>query len=398
LLGSLAIALIGFISLAMFSKGTRRALLAAMALTASTVGTLHAAASPDLLDETHASVRAVRALQDKVTRDLMKLENVLGTAIGVDDDGAASLVVYVEKGGRKTPELLNTIPPAMNGIPVKVEETEQFRAFVRPPNKGGGGGGGTTSSGPGTPHTAAQSFPIQLGTSGGWRSDLANGYCCGGTLGSLVQVNGVQYILSNYHVFESDIVLGGNNTIATTGSPVIQPGLIDVGCNANNAQNVGTLQVVHSLPNNNVDVGLAQANAGAVRTDGSILEIGTISHTPVGPALNQPVKKSGRTTGLTHSAISGLNATISVTYENECAGGTAFTKTFTGQIVIANSNSGFLNSGDSGSLLVEDVATNPRPVGLLYAGSSSTAIANPIGEVLNFVGAQLGGTATMVGN
>ena len=33
---------------------------------------------------------------------------------------------------------------------------------------------------------------------------------------------------------------------------------------------------------------------------------------------------------------SGLNATISVTYGNECAGGTAFTKTFTGQIVISN--------------------------------------------------------------
>ena len=48
--------------------------------------------------------------------------------------------------------------------------------------------------------------------------------------------------------------------------------------------------------------------------------------------LNQAVKKSGRTTGLTHSKITGLNATVSVTYDNECAGGAAFTKTFTGQI------------------------------------------------------------------
>ena len=121
----------------MFSKGTRRALIAAMALTASTIGTLRAApaASPELLDDTHASVRAVRALQDKVTRDLMKVENVLGTAIGLDDNGNASLVVYVEKGGRKTPELLQTIPAAMNGIPVKIEQTEQFRAFARPPTR-----------------------------------------------------------------------------------------------------------------------------------------------------------------------------------------------------------------------------------------------------------------------
>jgi hypothetical protein len=47
---------------------------------------------------------------------------------------------------------------------------------------------------------------------------------------------------------------------------------------------------------------------------------------------------------------------------------------------------------------VENVTTNPRAVGLLYAGSSTSAIANPINEVLTFVGGKLGGTATMVGN
>jgi hypothetical protein len=129
-----------------------------------------------------------------------------------------------------------------------------------------------------------------------------------------------------------------------------------------------------------------------VRTDGAILEIGTISSSTVSAAINQAVKKSGRTTGLSRSAVSGLNATISVTYDNECAGGTAFTKTFTGQIVIANNGSKFLNSGDSGSLMVEDVPTNPRAVGLLFAGSSTSAIANPIGQVLSFL------SATMVGN
>jgi hypothetical protein len=118
----------------------------------------------------------------------------------------------------------------------------------------------------------------------------------------------------------------------------------------------------------------------------------------MGASVNQAVKKSGRTTGLTHSKISGLNATINIVYDIECAGGTAFTKTFTGQIVIANTSSSFLNSGDSGSLMVEDVATNPRAVGLLYAGSSTTAIANPINDVLTFIGGELGGTATMVGN
>jgi len=104
-----------------------------------------------------------------------------------------------------------------------------------------------------------------------------------------------------------------------------------------------------------------------------------------------PVKKSGRTTGLTRSKISGLNATVSVTYDDECAGDAVFTKTFTGQIIISNKGSKFLAAGDSGSLMVEDVATNPRAVGLLFAGSSTVAVANPIDDVLNFFG------ATMVG-
>src|SRR5213075_390108 len=143
---------------------------------------------------------------------------------------------------------------------------------------------------------------------------------------------------------------------------------------------------------------IASVIPGQVRTDGAILEIGTISHLTVNASIGQAVKKSGRTTGLTRSSISGLNATISVQYENECAGGVAFTKTFTGQIVIANGGSSFLNSGDSGSLMVEDFTTNPRAVALLYAGSSTSAIANPIAAVLAFVGSRRNGTATMVGN
>ncbi|MEO7677979.1 MAG: hypothetical protein ABIV39_14565 [Verrucomicrobiota bacterium] len=342
---------------------------------------------PQELALDHPQVKAVIAVQKAVTSDMMKLPGILGTAVGADDNGATALVIYVDQDSPSRAEIVHSLPPQIRGIGVKVEVTEKFRAFRGKPATGGG-----------VSHTAKQTAPIQLGTSGGWRTDLANGYCCGGTLGSLVQVNGVQYILSNYHVLESDIVSGGNGVVATTGDAVIQPGLIDVGCNANNAQSVGTLVKISSLPNSNVDCAVAQVNLGMIRTNGAILEIGPLSSQTAGALLNQAVKKSGRTTGLTRSKVSGLNATVSITYENECAGGTAFTKTFTGQIVIANSNSSFLNSGDSGSLMVEDVSTNPRAVGLLYAGSSTSAIANPINEVLTFIGGKLGGTATMVGN
>jgi hypothetical protein len=260
-------------------------------------------------------------------------------------------------------------------VPVAAENLHPFGKPVRGPS-----------------HTAKQTLPIQLGTSGGWQDDLANGYCCGGTLGSLVKdAGGRQYILSNYHVFAGDAdCLDG--VCSHTGDFIIQPGLIDVACNENKAQNVATLSAwADPLANTNIDAAIAEVFSGEVSEDGAILEIGMISTSTLEASLNLAVKKSGRTTGLTRSKITGLNATISVSYDTECAGLLRGTATFTGQIVIGNRASKFLAGGDSGSLMVEDVATNPRAIGLLYAGSSSVAIANPIDEVLTHFG------VTMVG-
>ena len=317
-------------------------------------------------------VQAVAAVQERHTASLMRNTEVVGTATGLTEDGQLVIMVLTERPlGRRG------LPANIDGIAVVQEVTGRFRALDS-----------------GAQHRVKQTPPIQLGTSGGWRFDLANGFCCGGTLGSLVLRSGTRYVLSNYHVLEADIVAGGNSRVAQAGDAVIQPGLIDVGCNANTAQNVATLSGIKSLPGSNVDAAIAAVISGQVRTDGSILDIGTIRAATVGASINQKVKKSGRTTGLTRSTINGLNATVSVTYENECAGGTAFTKTFTGQILIKNKNRGssFISGGDSGSLMVEDVATNPRAVGLLFAGSTTTAVANPINSVLSFLG------ATMVGN
>jgi hypothetical protein len=307
----------------------------------------------------------------------MQQPEVLGTAVSVNESGRPVLAVYVDRDAAKAGDVIRDLPKNVHGIDVQVHLTDKFRSMRGNPHGG-------------SSHAAIQTPPIQLGTSGGWSKDLANGFCCGGTLGSLVQIGSTQYILSNYHVFESDIVPGGNNTVATTGDPIIQPGLIDVNCNVNGAQTVATLMKKSSLPNSNVDCSIGKVVTGQVASNGAILEIGTISKTTLAASINQAVKKSGRTTALSRSSIVGLNATISVTYDNECAGGAAFTKTFTGQIVVGNKASR-LNSGDSGSLMVEDVATNPRAIGLLFAGSSTDAIANPINQVLSFLG------ATMVG-
>ncbi len=324
-------------------------------------------------------VQVVMKIQDRHTPDLFQNPNVVGTATGLTDDGKLAVLVFLKEApitGSKD-RVVNALPASLENVPGVTEVTGVFRAM----------------SATAVSHKTKQTPPISLGTSGGWRYDLANGYCCSGTLGALIQKNGVQYILSNYHVLWGDNTLGGNNRVCTAGDPVIQPGMVDISCNAANAQNVATLSGSGSLPSANVDAGYAQVISGMVRTDGAILEIGTISASTIAASVNQAVKKSGRTTGLTRSTVSGLNATVSVQYSTECAGTVAFTKTFTGQIVVKNKGSRFLNSGDSGSLMVQDVTTNPKAIGLLFAGSSTSAIANPIGAVLSWAG-----NATMVGN
>jgi hypothetical protein len=356
------------VSTGRFCRCVGKFLTAAAFVSASISGYANPAA--DVLDETHAAVRAVISVQDEVTPSLMQQPEILGTAVGIDADSNPVLKVYVNREVADVGQTVRSLPREIRGTPVQVELMDEIRAMG---------------------NTWKQAPPIFLGTSGGWAYDLANQYCCGGTLGALVRIGTAQYILSAGHVLEGDIVLGGNNRIAQSGDPIIQPGLIDEQCNRYLAQSVGTLVKKRALATSNTDCAIARVIGGMVRTDGAILGIGTISRYTAAASLNQHVKKSGRTTGLTRSHVSGVNATVNIVFTRECHGST-YQKTFTGQIVVSNTSQGFLRSGDSGSLLVQDVSPNPRAIGLLFAGNNSSAFANPIGQVLNFLG------ASMVGN
>jgi hypothetical protein len=242
----------------------------------------------------------------------------------------------------------------------------------------------------GPAHRADQQFPIQLGTSGGNINDSSKGFCYGGTLGALVQdnTNGTEYILSNNHVL-------ARTNAASIGEDIIQPGLIDESpaCLKDTTDIVADLSAFipilfktkGTMPPNAVDAAIAQVRANKVDPTGFIIDIGTVSSDTVAPSLGMTVKKSGRTTGLTNGNITAVNATIDVSY------GSGKTARFTNQIVVGSS--GFIAAGDSGSLMVEDVATNPRAVGLLFAGSNTTAIANPIGDVLTSFGVSMVGSS-----
>src|SRR5207245_7349527 len=59
-------------------------------------------------------------------------------------------------------------------------------------------------------------------------------------------------------------------------------------------------------------------------------------------------------------------------------------------------SSTFSAAGDSGSLIVSKSAAHPTA--LLFAGSSTTTVGNPIGQVLSHVSSSLGKQVSFVGN
>jgi hypothetical protein len=100
--------------------------------------------------------------------------------------------------------------------------------------------------------------------------------------------------------------------------------------------------------------------------------------------LGMRVQKYGRTTGHTVGRVTGINATLDVNYRGNVA-------RFTGQIMI--SGDGFSTGGDSGSLIVTKglLLADRRPVGLLFAGSPTNTVANPIDLVLDRFGVTIDG-------
>ncbi|MBI4493735.1 MAG: hypothetical protein HY690_13165 [Chloroflexi bacterium] len=226
----------------------------------------------------------------------------------------------------------------------------------------------------GAQHQLRLTRPIQLGTSGGNINHFDRAFCYGGTLGSLVQDAGaIQYILSNNHVL-------ARTNKAALGDDIIQPGLIDVGCKKIATDAVADLSAFvpikfkgkGQVPLNSVDAAIARARAGAVATDGAILDVGTLSNLAALDKVGCAVQKAGRTTGLTRGSVSAVNVTLDVNY------GSGKVARFADQFLVTPGS--FSAGGDSGSLIVRDGAT-PRAVGLLFAGSPDYTIANPVQAV-----------------
>ncbi|MGB3763366.1 MAG: trypsin-like peptidase domain-containing protein [Ornithinimicrobium sp.] len=168
------------------------------------------------------------------------------------------------------------------------------------------------------------------------------------------------YILSNNHVL-------ANSNQANIGDPIYQPGPIDGGTAADAVGRLSRfVPIKFDGSCNAVDAAIAEVPFDTLDRD--IYWTGYPTSAVKVAAVGQLLKKTGRTTHFTTGRVTAVNATINVNY-----GGGNVAK-FCNQIVTTDMSAG----GDSGSLVL-DLENNP--VGLLFAGSSTATILNPIANV-----------------
>ncbi len=290
----------------------------------------------------------VKNVQEKHTDILMARPGVVGTAVGLNNDGEYAVLVLLEIPG------VAGIPQDIEGAPVQVVVTGKILALT----------------------TGRYDRPVPIGVSTGHPDITA------GTIGCRVTDGINVYALSNNHVY-------ANSNEASLGDAVIQPGTFDGGSSP--ADDIGTLAdfepiVFSRRARNEIDAAIALSDTNLLGNatpaddpDG----YGTPNSTIVGAFIGQQVQKFGRTTGLTTGEVTGVNATVTVGY------GSGKTAKFVKQIIIEPGD--FSAGGDSGSLIVTD-DDNLNPVGLLFAGSSTMTVANRIDLVLARFGVTVDGT------
>jgi len=312
------------------------------------VGDIMLYAGPGPYDYTSASFQRAMSLQATVTDDWLSRPGVVGTAIGVDGHGHAVLKVYLTEFG------VASFPRFASGVEVVTEVTGRFTAL--PADEAVDPKGNFPR-------------PVPIGVSGG------HGLVTAGTIGARVRDGDQVFALSNNHVFAA-------NNNANTGDNLLQPGVVDGGRDPDDA--FGTLYDYEPIrfcgtlgcPLNKLDAAIALTTTDDVGFETPDGGYGAPRSSTQPADLGLSVQKYGRTTGLTTGRVSGINATIDVGYR-------VGTARFQGQIVITGN--GFSAGGDSGSLIVTKglLLADRRPVGLLFAGTASSTIANPIGLVLD---------------
>ncbi len=315
-------------------------------------------------------------------RQILQKDKVVGVGIGDklvrgENTGEKSIKVYVTKKINKNEiSARNLVPNKINGIKTDVVEIGEVKALPA-----------TDKVRPAYPGVSIGHYAITAGT-----------------LGAIVKSkkSGDYLILSNNHVLAN--VSNGKDGRAKQGDIILQPGPADGGnkdsdiiayldnfvplisevetpqCNiANAAALLGNVFIRRVRPN--YKMVFERATAGLNRVDAAVAkpinkrvinnEIPKIGKIKGAAEANikDKIKKMGRTSGLTTGTVDGLDVTIEVAMSD------GIKSIFENQIVSD------LKSlpGDSGSIVLNN---NNEAVGLLFAGSSSRTVINPINSVL----------------
>lgn len=318
----------------------------------------------------------IKATFEKAKLDLLRKAGVVAVGIGYKTVGGAKtpalaiVCSVIKKLPVKNIKAVDLIPKLVEGISTDVIETGIIKALE---------------------DRTKRWRPAPGGVSIGHEKITA------GTLGCLVEKGGKKYILSNNHVL-------ANMNEGAIGDAILQPGSYDggtfpydriatlaefvkinfIGGNGCSLSKTITkllnfiTQSIKSksrfatsraeLPENRVDAAIAEPLDASWVLD-EILEVGKLLG--IGEAtLGLGVKKSGRTSGLTHGTIDVMNVAVQVQY------GESKIAYFVDQLQAGAMSEG----GDSGSAVVDE---ENHLVGLLFAGSDTTTIINPIGEVFS---------------
>lgn len=323
------------------------------------------------------SIDDARTLLKQHSNALLGCTNVVATGVGykVSDNTRTDIpgiVCSVEKKLKPSELSSNDLIPAkINDIPTDVVETGVIRALQSPTDR---------------------FRPAPGGISIGHKDITA------GTLGCWVRRNGQWMILSNNHVM-------ANSNLASIGDAILQPGPHDGGKNpadqiatledfipiniagnpseCNIAGNVAAfLNLLASISGSNTRLQAIRIQAEDNLVDAAIakplddkdvldeiLNIGKISGS-ASAELGMPIKKMGRTTGLTQGEIQQIDVTVNVQF------GAGKIAQFKDQLMAGAMSAG----GDSGSAILND---QNHVVGLLFAGSEQTTIMNRIENVFS---------------